>query len=125
MVDDENWRKILVDWKGSRSYENFAEELRSHGMKVTPQSIHKWVKGGGGINTATAKDLAKIRGMKVDEFLYGRPAAITERQRAWLELINGLPQKQEEKHFRELQNEKQMIDELLAEFGRKRKVTKI
>ena len=98
---DENWRKILVEWKGSRSFENFAEELRSHGMKVTAQSIHKWFKGGG-INTVTAKDLADIRGMAVDEFLYGRPAAITEEQRAFWELFAGLTKKQQEETFRKL-----------------------
>lgn len=124
MVDEDHWRKILVEWKGSRSLETFAEELRASGLRITAQSIHKWLKGGG-INTQTAKQLAVIRGLPVDVFLYGRQADITEQQRAVLELYDGLTQKQREKHFRELQNEKQMNDELLAEFGRKRKVTKI
>ena len=120
MVDNENWRKILLDWKGIRSFENFAEELRTLGMEITAQSIHKWFKGGG-IDPMTAKQLADIRGMAVDEFLYDRPAAITERQRALLDLFDGLTQKQQEESFRELQEKKQANDELLAEFGRRRK----
>ena len=120
MVDDENWRKVLFEWKGSRSFENYAEELRARGMRVTAQSIHKWFKGGG-IDPLTVKQLAEIRGVAVDEFLYGRQTAITERQRALLELFDGLTQKQQEEYFRELQKEKQTNDELLAEFGRRRK----
>ena len=54
------------------------------------------------IDTLTAKQLADIRGLAVDEFLYGRQAALTEQQRDMLELFNSLTQKQQEEFFRKI-----------------------